>query len=119
MTSFLGIRWDEWFAMAMLFVTVGLPIFFLVMSLRRGHLNDPDCSKYEMFNTDEDYNANEMPDLPATCRPRTMQKRPWWNAVNTSWVWVTLGIGVVWAAIMIGAFIASFGFKDLRAALPL
>lgn len=119
MTSFLNVRWEEWFSIAMLIFTVGFPVFFLIMSFRRHHLDNPDCTKFNLFRLDPGYNAKEQPPMPSSCDVQYLQKRSWLTSVNTAWVWVTLGIGGIWVAIMLIAFIASRGIVELRQALPL
>ena len=118
MTSFLGVRWDEWFILAMMVFTLGAPVFFLIYFWRRHYMDNPDCSKYDMLRTDPDLRADERVDLPSSCEPSYLQSRPWWNSVNTTWVWVSLGIAFVWFLIMIIGFVASRGIPELRQAFP-
>jgi hypothetical protein len=105
------IKWVEWFSIVMLFVTVGVPIFFLIYNYRRHRLDDPDCSKYEVFTTDSSIRGNpEMP-MPASCRP--------FNSVNTAWIWVSIAIGGLWFILMLGAFLVSRVEPGLRQAAPM
>lgn len=118
MGTILGFKWEEWFVLAMLVFTVGAPVVFLLMSWRRHHMDDLDCSKYEVFSNDPDFRIEDSPSMPAACKPQYLQKRAWWSSINTTWVWFSLATAVVWVAIMLIAFFASFGIQGLRQSLP-
>lgn len=119
MMSWFGVRWDEWFTLAMLVFTVGAPLFFLIYFYRRHFLDSPDCSKYTMFELDPDRRPGEGPSSPASCQPGYLQARPWVKSVNSSWFWVTVGIGVIYVLMILVAFIASRGIPELRQAIPM
>jgi hypothetical protein len=97
----------NYFAFGMLFLTLGGFMFFLILAFRRHHLDDPECSKFEVFTTDPDYRPGEMPNAPTSCQPANLRRMPWDHAVNTGWFWVTIGFGLLWGLIMIGAFAIS------------
>lgn len=96
-------HFSEWFAIAMLVFTVGAPVFFLILSFMRHHLDDPQCAKYGVFTSDPSSHA----DIPAACKPSALHQRSWWNTVNVGWVWFSLAVAAIWAAIVLGAFVAS------------
>lgn len=118
MTTLDGVKWVEWFSLAMLFVTLAFPLFFMWQAWRRHFLDDLDCSKFEVFSTDTAPGGAEMPEMPYACRPGFIAQRPWAHAINVEWIWVTLAIAVIWGLIMLGAFIASRGIEALRVAAP-
>ncbi len=112
-------RWNEWFTMGMLVFTLGAPVFFLLYFFRKHTMDDPDCSKYNVFTTDPGTRPEEHPNMPASCQPSYLQSRPWWNSVNTTWLWVSLGIGAVWLVIMVVAFLLARMSPEMRQALPM
>ncbi len=119
MPTFLGVRWDEIFILSMIVFTVGAPVVYLVYLYRKHTMDDPDCSKYSMFQTDPDIRPDEEPQMPTSCQPAYLSRRPWWNSVNTSWLFFTLGVAVIWVAIMLGAFFASRSVESMRMAYPM
>lgn len=107
-----NVKWLELFSIGMLFVTLALPMFFLIQAFRRHHMDDLDCSKFEVFSSESGPGDVDFAPVPAVCQPGYL--RPWAHAVNVQWIWVTLGIGAVWGLIMLGAFVAARGFDVLR-----
>lgn len=116
--TFLGVRWIDWFTMAALLLTLGGFMFFLIFSFLRHRMDDPDCSKYEVFTSDSDIRPEEQPAQPVSCQPRYLKKRSWFDPVNQGWLWVTVGIGVLWGAVMIGVYLMSYVFPQLQRVTP-
>jgi hypothetical protein len=115
MIAVLSLRWMDVFTMAMLFVVISLPLFFVILGLRNHYLDDPDCSKFEVFTTDpEEHKA-----MPVSCQPRYLNRRSRWNSINTTWIAVIFGIAVIYTAILVIVFWVSRYSPALHTASPI
>lgn len=112
-STLLGIDWSEWFLLGLLLALVWGPMLALVIGFQRRHLDDPDCSKFNIFtadptDTDDDSEAKH-PNPPLSCRLRYLENRSFWDGLgmNTRWIWMTLGIGAMWTIVILVAFVAN------------
>lgn len=116
-----GLRWEEVFSLLMLIPTIGFSVAFLLYNYFRHRLDHPEDSKFEVFQYDvnlkdpQQHLSLEVPRPPVHV---FNEPRPWWNNVNIDWIWVTLGIALIYVLLMCSFFIFSWQMPELRNAMP-
>lgn len=116
-----GLRWEEVFSLLMLIPTIGFSVAFLLYNYFRHRLDHPEDTKFVVFDYDVNVaDPQEHLNLEAPRQHSHVYNGPQtrWNNVSVDWIWITLGVAVIYVVLMVTMFLVSWHIPALRSALP-